>query len=272
VTAPKKSRPRFFIDPDCVDRQSGRARLADEARLSHQVRNVLRLKVGDTVDLLDGQGNLFGAELASVGRTFIEFVLTSVAATVLEPSPAFSLTSCLPLIKAQRFEWALEKLSELGVSTISPFQSDRCMVKLKSEEEGRSKRWLAICKEASEQCERLTLPHLLEPVSLAQLLLGRKSTQTDDRPQLNLLLSERNNKAPDMVSTLYNLKARQKQAGLATDLMVLSGPEGGFNEEELASIAQHNFLPVTLGTLVLRSETACILAAGLVSAVNAGEG
>jgi 16S rRNA (uracil1498-N3)-methyltransferase len=306
----QKTPPRFFIAPSCIDQESGQAR-CDEPGLSHQVRNVLRLKEGDPVQLLDGLGHIWQAKLVSAGRTFIEFCFetesldrtdsdqTAKAKEVegREHFPAFRLVSCLPLIKAQRFEWCLEKLCELGASTIIPFQSERCVVKLKASEAGRSKRWQSICREASEQCERLFLPELLEPISLEDLLqnhcgpgrqrergglTGGSSAATssasgtsagDWSGRLKLLLSERNDKAPDMVSTLYN---RQACASSATgplpatcDLYVLAGPEGGFSREELQLIGDYGFANVSLGDLILRSETASILAAGVVSVVNA---
>ena len=282
----RNTRSRFFVDPSCIDRAAGLAR-CNEPGLSHQVRNVLRLQKGDQVQLLDGLGHLWEARLASADRTFIEFLLESEITGSQAKAPLFSLISCLPMIKAQRFEWALEKLCELGVSQILPFQSDRCMVKLKSTEAGRSKRWLAICKEASEQCERLSLPELHEPLSLTDLL-KKHAQPVKDRAQpgahanhqgqdlsppgsavkIKMVLSERNAEAPDMVSTLYNLALSTTETNRPLDVLVLSGPEGGFSDEEQRSIAAHDFCPVSLGDLILRSETACILAAGLVSAVS----
>ncbi len=306
--ANRSSTPRFFIAPACIDEASGLAR-CDEAALSHQVRNVLRLKQGDKVQLLDGAGHLWQAELAGLGRTFIEFCLQSKVRNETVRKPPFRLISCLPLIKAQRFEWALEKLCELGAAKILPFQSERCVVKLKTDESGRGKRWQSICREASEQCERLFLPELLEPLSLEDLL--RQHGQGDDsddssnsdgssnsddssnssnsgdsvdsvdsvdsgnadtgkaRGAIKLLLSERNSEAPDMVSALYNRLPCASSATAPLDVIVLSGPEGGFSQEELQMIGSHGFINVTLGALILRSETACTLAAGVVSVINA---
>jgi 16S rRNA (uracil1498-N3)-methyltransferase len=108
------------------------------------------------------------------------------------------------------------------------------------------------------------LPALLEPLSLTDLL-----AQHAQPNKLKLILSERSGgRAPDMVSTLYNYIATKSGATRPLDLIVLSGPEGGFSDDELESIAAHDFTPVSLGDLILRSETACILAAGLVSVIN----
>ncbi|MBS1990261.1 MAG: 16S rRNA (uracil(1498)-N(3))-methyltransferase [Cyanobacteria bacterium SZAS LIN-3] len=284
-----KTGPRFFIEPSCFDHASGLAR-CDEARLSHQVRNVLRLKEGDCVQLLDGLGNIWPAVLLKAGRTYIEFSLSAAeeqeknggqpatpqsksASSADSGSAPLNLISCLPLIKAHRFEWALEKLCELGVGQILPFQSDRCVVKIKSGErsdEGRTKRWQAICKEAAEQCERLRLPQVSEPLTLSDLLAAKGTTSS-----LKLLLSERNDQAPDMVSTLYNHLGRTSPTGDqytaaagVIDVVILAGPEGGFTDGERALIASHHFLPVSLGATILRSETACIAAAAVASAIN----
>ncbi|MBU6450227.1 MAG: 16S rRNA (uracil(1498)-N(3))-methyltransferase [Cyanobacteria bacterium REEB67] len=255
----KRARYRFFIDPACIDSQSGRAS-SDESRLSHQVRNVLRLKAGDQAELLDGLGNLYEAQLLNAGRTYIEFALGKVSR---QAPPTLKVTSCLPLIKAHRFEWALEKLTELGVSRIAPFYSERCVVKLKAGEEGRSRRWLSICKEAAEQCERYYLPELAEPLPLSEL------ARRDERA-LKLILSERS-KAPDMVSTLYKRISAAKPTDAPLEIFILGGPEGGFSEDEQALIVANKFQPVSLGRTILRSETACILAAGLASVIERKE-
>ena len=248
----QQARSRFFIDPACIDTVAGLARV-DEGGLSHQVRNVLRLKKGDPVQLLDGLGHLWEARLVSADRTFIEFAIDSQTTSPAAKAPLFRLTSCLPMIKAQRFEWALEKLCELGASQILPFQSDRCMVKLKSAEAGRSKRWLAICKEATEQCERLFLPQLLEPVSLTDLLSAQAQPKniagfpdnnlctSGGAGAIKLVLTERNPQAPDMVSALCNLAGTAIGANRPLDLLVLSGPEGGFSDDEQKLIARSRF-------------------------------
>ena len=273
MSTTSKPGPRFFIDAQSIDLVGGRALCRDE-RLSHQVRNVLRLKEGEAVQLLDGLGNIWAGRLVKADRTYIEFSLDcgpDASASIENPKQStdqtrFRLICCLPLIKAHRFEWALEKLCELGAYKILPFQSERCVVRLKANEDGRSKRWQAICKEASEQCERLMLPEIFEPLALADLLKTFAPTggENSQAPLLPLLLSERNEMAPDMVSTLYN----HKVVDGPLDVLILAGPEGGFTDSEHALIAEHHLIKVSLGETILRSETACVSAAAVVSAMN----
>jgi len=103
-------------------------------------------------------------------------------------------------------------------------------------------------------------------MTLADLLTtyADKESEKSKAPLLRLLLSERNDLAPDMVSTLYNHKSPE----VPLDVVILAGPEGGFTDSEQELIAEHHFLKVSLGDSILRSETACIAAAALVSALN----
>jgi 16S rRNA (uracil1498-N3)-methyltransferase len=256
---------RFFLPKDAFNLTSSLA-ASEDAALVHQISHVLRMSEGDGVLLLDGQGQLFEATIARLKRSRVEFQIVSLKTSATAASALACaddrIISVLPMIKTARLEWALEKLTEAGVSTIQPMTCERSQVKLQKSE-GRDdqdpgkKRWHHIVQEAAEQCERLTLPELLPPCELADLLLSFGPTAGAD---IRLLLSERS-QAPDMVSHLYNPDRKQSPRSIT----ILSGPEGGFTDAEKADIEACGFVPVSLGKTILRAETAAIIGAAIAS-------
>jgi 16S rRNA (uracil1498-N3)-methyltransferase len=257
----------FFLPPHAFDTDRQTVNSADAA-VAHQLKNVLRLKPGSMVKLLDGQGNMWLATIETIGRSDASFSLKEQLARATTKC-GVEIVSVLPLIKAQRFEWALEKLTELGVERICPVATARCVVKLKDDSEGKEKRWTQIVKEASEQSERLQLPELEKARGLAEALANLRGQR-----HCKLWLSERSD-APDMVQHLLAL-ARDNSLGNDSgerssepmQIILVSGPEGGFDDDEKKLIAAHHFQPVTLGNTILRSETAAILAAGIAKTIG----
>ncbi|NJL71153.1 MAG: RNA methyltransferase [Candidatus Competibacteraceae bacterium] len=170
----------------------------------------------------------------------------------------------LPLIKPARFEWALEKLTECGVNTISPVLCKRSTASNSESRQGSKKeeRWQAIIKEAAEQCERLYLPELRSSRSLEQAL-EEDLALMGPNPRLLLHLSERSD-APNIVPFLYN-----SQALNGVTVVIVMGPEGGLTEEEKTQLTALHFQPVSLGQEILRTETAAVLAAASVRLATA---
>ena len=265
-----KSLSHFFL-PEQVFGDGGQiAGLVelDDAATAHQLLHVLRLEQGDSVKLLDGLGNMWQAKVCRMSRSTVTFELLELLADArTKKQSKCQVISMLPLLKGPRFEWALEKLTELNVDRIVPFASTRTVVKAREKEEsdGRQKRWQNIIKEAAEQSERLLLPALDHPLALTDLL---KTKDRDTSTTLNLLLSERD-KEPNLVQYLKPIIAE----GNALDsrqsfrIALLGGPEGGFTEEEKELILASGFQRVSLGSTILRGETAAILAAGIAYAI-----
>lgn len=256
---------RFFLPKESFNLTSSLA-ASEDAALVHQISHVLRMNEGDGVLLLDGQGQLFEATIAHLKRNRVEFQIVSLKTSASTASTLACaddrIISVLPMIKTARLEWALEKLTEAGVSTIQPMTCERSQVKFRKSEgrddqDSGKKRWQHIVQEAAEQCERLTLPQLLPPCELADLLQSFGPTAGAD---IRLLLSERS-QAPDIVSYLYNLDVKQSPRSIT----IVSGPEGGFTDAEKADIEACDFAPVSLGKTILRAETAAIFGAAIAS-------
>ncbi len=265
----------FFLPAQAFHAQSGQA-ISNDSAVSHQLRKVLRLKNGDGVRLLDGLGNAWAATIVEIERERTVFKLVEAlnASGDHKTKKRCRVVSLLPMIKSHRFELALEKLTEIGVDQIMPFATTRTIVKIKDDNQSRLKRWQLIVKEAAEQSERLTLPTLTAPSSLEQALQNIDATNINTYAyNYRLLLSERS-EAPDMVHLLsHQHKPADNHTFSATahahgaQVVLIVGPEGGFTEDERNLIMQNNFLPVSMGDTILRSETAAILSAGMAMAI-----
>lgn len=265
--------PRFFIQPDQIDENVSAARI-EEAGLIHQIGRVLRLGVGARVILLNGEGSLFYCRIERQDKGSIELVIEQKETDL--STKTGELTVAMPLIKPARFEWALEKLTELGATTIIPLITQRTVQKPSDDAVGKKKegkgsnvkkeRWEAIVREAAEQSERFAIPKVVAPKSFSDYLSElRQLQQTNDtRKDLQYIFAERD-ECPHLSMHLFKQKDND---GLAKNISLCFGPEGGFTDSELARAAEANLTFASLGKLILRSETAAVSAAAIVSAMR----
>ena len=254
--------PRFFIDSKFIN-EASQTITCQDVKLAKQIRKVLRLENGAKIDILDGKGNIYHCllqgSLSERNKDFLEAKIESKELLTSQSQP--KVTIALPLIKPTRFEWALEKLTELGAANIIPIALDRSIVKLSADiQSGESKskfiRWQKIIQEASEQCERPVPPKLNTPISFKNWL---EELDKQGGSQLRIICIER-----QIVQPLENLLCNQKI--LPDTCAIAFGAEGGFSEEEVKLAYSHQFIPVSLGSLILRTETATIYTLGIVNA------
>ena len=227
-------RRRLLIAPQRLAAvETGDPTVPLERSEQHYLRRVLRCRVGDTIDVVDGCGSLWQAQLISA-----DALRVSVPADQIEPVRVPRLGLGLSLIR-RGFEDALRMACELGVDEIQPLRADRST----PQAEHRPERWATILQEAVEQCERLWLPTLKPACKLAQwpnssdpVAVG--VTRRADTPALRDWLNQTTN-CNGMV-------------------WLLVGPEGGWsNAEEQLSITRE-WQPVHLGSSILRSSTAAV--------------
>lgn len=269
--------PRFFVAPSSIDASSRQVYISDPAQLK-QILSVLRLKRGSALDILDGSGAVFHCSLASATRNDVCATIESSEPAAADPAAIISVA--LPLLKSGRFEWAIEKMTELGVSRIIPVicarsvvrPSDSSRVRREPDDKlSKLRRWRSIAREAAEQCERGTIPEVVPPVELQELLKapGLKAPSPSDC--LALICAERRN--ADLLQEVLgqlqrdlSTRSRQMQRDDAKcgahsqNLLIVVGPEGGFTEEELKFASDIGLRFVNLGKRILRSETAAIYA------------
>lgn len=218
----------------------------------HRIRNVLRMRPGDVIVVLDNSGWEYEAEIVKIGSGIVEGRIRGKRICPAEPHVRVRIFQAL--LKGEKFDFVLQKGTEIGVSEFIPFLSERCVARNPGREKLR--RWRQILKEAAEQCGRGKIPALSEPLSFEQACRKAES------PCFFLWEGEREK---HILNALRELKA-------SSSLDLFIGPEGGFSSREAEMALRSGFLPVSLGRRVLRSETAAIVAAALALYILEGRG
>jgi 16S rRNA (uracil1498-N3)-methyltransferase len=260
------STQRFFLSPESIDLASGQVEVAERSLIS-QMRSVLRLKTGDQFVVLNGLGQLFTCILEEIAPTRIRARI--VDASQASGDLPIVVTIALPLLKGDRFDWALQKLTELGVAYVLPFVSDRSVVKLDAQTPNPNRpssklsRWQTIMKEAAEQSERASIPQIQQPAQFRTVLasIAASAKGTD----LSLICAER--RRTERLSAVLTKEPAGNLVGRNVALAV--GPEGGFSPQEIELAIECGFQAVSLGPRILRSETAAIYAVSHVVAILA---
>jgi 16S rRNA (uracil1498-N3)-methyltransferase len=216
----------------------------------HHLTRVLRKQKGEMILVTDGNGIRCEVRIAEVRKSMLEGEIVDHTLVV---QPATTVTVALSLLKTpQRFEWFLEKATELGVSSIIPMTSARTLGQLSRERvEGKLKRWNTIVLSAARQSKRCYLPQLCEPRSFSRV----SELQGYD---LKLIPYEASEEAP-----------RVQCAG--KNILFIIGPEGGFTESEVQEAKKAGFSEISLGKTTLRAETAGIFAVAMVRSQLLGE-
>ena len=222
---------RFFIKEKLVSNEEVSIK---EAEFIHQVVNVFRKRNGNQITLLDNSGFEFLATIVSLGKK--EIIVRIDEKREVENKQKIEVTIFASLIKKDKFEWVLEKCTELGVSHFVPVISERSEKKDLNIERAEK-----ILKEASEQSERGILPTICEPLSL------REALENTDFPVFAFNLDGEK-------SDFEKIKTFERVG-------ILIGPEGGWGKKDSEIFKEKNILCVTLGLQVLRAETASVAVA-----------
>ncbi len=210
---------------------------------------VLRLQPGDNITLFAGQlgsglsGGEFDATVLRMGRSDVQVQIGRHHAVEREPAREIHLLA--GITANERMDWLVEKATELGAASITPLIAERSVLKLKGERaEKKRAHWQAIAVAACEQCGRNRVPLIHPATDLADWLKNNAAAY-----QARLLLSLGEGTEPLRLA-----------AANAPNLVFLSGPEGGLSPQEEALARAQGFAPVSLGTRVLRAETAALAA------------
>lgn len=216
----------------------------DEA--AHCAR-VLRKAVGDAIEIFDGKGRVATAEITAISKNSV----TSRISSLHQHEPRRHEIHLLPaMIKAEPFEWMLEKAVELGAASVQPVITTRTIVHLSGEHlEKKMIKWQRHMIESAKQCHTPWLPRLEKPRALAEVLSALPGGAVKVIPAL----SEHSRSLHEIPFT-----------GV-TSVYALIGPEGDFTPEEEALAQQQGFQPITLGPLILRAETAAITTLAILS-------
>jgi 16S rRNA (uracil1498-N3)-methyltransferase len=229
---------RFRIHLDNIQ---GQQAIIDDPQEVRHIHNVLRLGEGDPVILFDGEGKEYQASIVRITQEKVILSLKPEAASVPMESPVRIILG-VALLKAPKFDWLLQKVTELGVSEVVPFSSSHVVPRWgEGQTESRRARWGKIAAEAAKQCGRAVIPkiHPLHPFGEVLAFDWGQATK--------ILLWEKE-KAGSLGETVAH----------SSEVLVLVGPEGGFSDEEARQAQAAGFQPVHLGPRILRAETAGI--------------
>jgi 16S rRNA (uracil1498-N3)-methyltransferase len=248
-----------------------------EGEAAHHLGRVLRAQTGQLYELSDGE-RVRLARIEKVSRDRVEFALLE---ELPGHQPSLNVTLLLSVVKFDMFEWAIEKATELGVTTIVPLAAARSEKALLSAAGKRAERWKKIVLEASQQSRRVRLP------ALAHLTKSEGAFSSYNDEPLRIILSERAS-APSLrtileggagwkpplqngdVKSPLQTQALQK-GGQVTTAVLAIGPEGGWTDAEFEAAHSSGFQEASLGKLILRTETAVVTALASINYALSGE-
>lgn len=250
---------RFFVPPDAI--QASRVSLT--GGITHQMRNVLRMAPGERVVLLDDSGWEYEVELEALQKD--EVTGRVLHKTLAAGEPRTKITLYQGILKGHHFEWVLQKCTEIGVVEFVPVISDRCLMSsLDDISANKTARWERIILEAAEQSQRGRLPRLQPPMLFPQAcdhtrrsgLVLMPWEEEEQVPLRRLLMQE------DGAGAVAEPEGRNTRRPFSISLLI--GPEGGFTTEEADLARRYGIHTVTLGSRILRAETAALVASALV--------
>jgi 16S rRNA (uracil1498-N3)-methyltransferase len=234
---------RFFL----LDTPMTAGQTVDLAPLAHQLHTVLRLTSGTEIVLLDGAGHEFVTRLERIERRSVTGRVLSQRPVSGERNIQLTLYQCS--LKADKFEWVLQKGTELGVCSFVPVLSERSIVRPAAALLNKYERWRAILREAAEQCGAGRIPTLAPPVSWQQAIgqvQGLRFLPWEGATAVQ---------APGLAERMAQLVAPPSVA-----VSLLIGPEGGVSSAEVSAAQDAGWQVVSLGRRLLRAETAALAA------------
>jgi len=202
----------------------------------YHIQVVMRMREGDFVEVVYQQKAYRCSILSFSPRVVVQIE------NELDQEMNSSVSVCLvqALVKEQKMDMIIQKATELGVHEIIPVQTERSIVKIDSKEQKKLERWNRIAKEASEQCKRVDIPRVLPVISIDEVSKLKASHK------LICTVNEKNT----------NIKTVLTSCQMGDTLIIVIGPEGGFTSSEEEKLFSNGFQPVSLGSRVLRTETA----------------
>jgi 16S rRNA (uracil1498-N3)-methyltransferase len=245
------TRRRFYAPPEAFT--SAGASVALSADESRHLRDVLRLRAGDEAFVFDGEGREFACVVSDAGARRGEATLE--VRQRAEPQSAESpleLTLTVALLKGEKFDLVVQKATELGAARIAPVVTKRADVRLRDSADTarRIERWRRLALEAAKQSGRARVPSVATPVALDSLVAGAARAC-----ELRLFFAERGGIGLDSLAL---------EAGAHPSAVnAVVGPEGGWEDEEIALALAHDWTIITLGGRTLRAETAAIAVCAL---------
>jgi 16S rRNA (uracil1498-N3)-methyltransferase len=215
----------------------------------HHIKSVLHLKAGEPVVIFDDSGNEYSCLISALSEEVVLRIKEKHSPDKSHLKTAFTIACAIP--KKSKFDEIVDKLTQLGASKIIPLVTERVIVRLDQKKENlRLNRWRKIAQSAAEQSQRKDIPVIEKVQKLKDVLAKSKDFE------LKLI--------PTLSGKRRSLREVFALTAPLVNVIVLIGPEGDFSDEEIELAKAQGFIPVTLGDLVLRVDTAAIAAASFI--------
>ncbi len=230
---------RLYVTPQTIHASTIRI---EDPNIIHYVTRVRRLSVGSRVECFDGRGGIYHGVITATRNSLLDIHIER-AEHREDLGVAITLAQAIP--KGDRFEWVLQKATELGVGRIIPLMTHHTVVRTRhADEEKKSARWQRIVQEAAKQCGRATVPQV-EPLQAFKDFIPSIAGAS-----LALI--------PTLVTVTQPLRDVLQQQVTLHDATIIIGPEGDFTNEEVQLAQASGATAVSLGSLTLRTETATL--------------
>jgi len=271
--------PHFYVPPENISGKNFRI-TGEDAR---HIISVLRYGAGDGIKLFDGKGNTLAGVIDSISKDGIS---GTVISSCIDEKTVVNLHLYQAVPKGEKFDWLVEKAAELGVAAVTPVISERSIMRELSD--AKVERWRRLSKAASKQCGRADLMEINDPLSFdellsrplsglniipweaensrtvrevcAELLYAAAISPLNGLADPNCLLK---NEPVGSVAAVGGIETRTARK----NINIFIGPEGGFSLKEIDLARCRGLHPVTLGTRILRSETAGLMSVILILSI-----
>jgi 16S rRNA (uracil1498-N3)-methyltransferase len=236
---------KFFVPAQNIAQDKINILNADQI---HHLQVVLRLKVGDAVNVFDGLGNEYRAKIDKMSLDSIELTIQEKKTAVY--AKKCSVTIACAILKKTSMDDIIDKLTQLGVDRIIPLMTERVIVKLDQQKALlRKKRWEKIALNAAQQSQRVNLPNIDSVKKISEVL---SEAGDFDLKLIPTILGERKT----IKEILMQVQARK--------ILVLIGPEGDFTPTEVEAAKKAGFISISLGETILRVDTAAVAVASFI--------
>ncbi len=231
---------RFYVSPEHISPSKNIIEIKDKDEV-HHIRDVMRLKRGTGVRVFDGEGKEYLGDIKEINK--LSVIIEIKGTLESRPKQSLNVTLYQAIPKKSKMDFIIEKAVELGVDRIVPVITERTVPALKDKANKKKERWQRLAKAASKQCGRSILPSISDVLGFTDAMAEAKKSE--------MVLFAALDDSTKLLGTI--LKGYSPKT-----ISVFIGPEGDFTEKEISSARREGFSICSLGSLVLRVETAAI--------------